>query len=49
MNPDAKMSEQDDGGEIFELRPMLPLFDQKKNSQNSVIWVLKRSFLTEQT
>ena len=29
MNPDAKMSDQDDSGEIFEFRPILPLFDQK--------------------
>ena len=29
MNPDAKMSDQDDGGEIFGFRPILPLFDQK--------------------
>ena len=29
MNPDAKMSDHDDGGENFEFRPILPLFDQK--------------------
>ena len=30
MNPDAKMSDQDDVGKIFEFRPILPLFLLKK-------------------
>ena len=29
MYPDAKMSDQDDGGKIFEFRPILPLFWSK--------------------
>ena len=41
MNSDAKMSDQDDGGIIFEFRLMLPLFwSTKIMIQNIVIWVL---------
>ena len=29
MEPDAKMSNQDDGGKIFEFRPIFPVFHQK--------------------
>ena len=31
MNPHAKMSDQDYSGEIFEFRPILPLFYDPKN------------------
>ena len=43
MNPDAKMSDQDDSGEIFEFRPILPLFWSKKLS----LQILSYGYLNE--
>ena len=49
MNPNAKMSVEDDGYNFFQFRPILPFFGQKIMVENIFVWVLKRRTLTEET